>query len=83
MLAADHLRESSFEERVDVEDTIKPAPRVSNRASFKSFAIRVGLFVAILITVFAVVAYFKSGSAPKPNSLSSMEPKDESPKPTE
>ena len=83
MLAVQNLPESSFEERIDVDDTIKPAPQVSNKASFKSFAIRVGLFVAILITVFGVVANYKSGAAPKPTSLGTFDQKDQSAKPTE
>jgi hypothetical protein len=79
----ENLPETSFDDRVDTKESMKPEPVVNNRASFKSFAIRVGLFVAILITVFAAIAYFKTGAPTKLTSLSTSDQKDQSAKPVE
>lgn len=57
-------------------ESLKPVPEVDNRASFKSFVIRLGIFITVLIAAFALVVYFKSAPAMKPTSLTSFGDKD-------
>jgi hypothetical protein len=71
-MLAENLPDTSFEYRGDTKETTKLSPEINHKASLKKFAIKVGLVVVIAIAVFAAIAYIKSSSPPKPNSLSTF-----------